>query len=151
MNPHGGFSEDSPPEQGTGSREQGTREQGVVATRDDAPLSHLLADLIAFNGSKRPEVGKRWAEAERLMLQRDERDPAEAERLIRWCQDDEFWRSNVLSMPKFREKYDQLRLQSQRRTGGQSKADRIEDNVRALREFAGGEPAIEGHAQEVAS
>jgi hypothetical protein len=45
-------------------------------------------------------------------------------RAIDWCQDDEFWRSNVLSMPKLREKYEQLRLQaSRRRTGGRPTND----------------------------
>lgn len=84
----------------------------------DAPLSKLLADLIAKNGSRRPRIGKRWLDAERLLLTADDRDPAEAERLIRWCQADEFWRPNILSMAKFREKYDQLRLQAQRGDGG---------------------------------
>jgi hypothetical protein len=32
--------------------------------------------------------------------------------MIRWCQADEFWRGNILSMPKLREKYDQLRLKA---------------------------------------
>ena len=33
---------------------------------------------------------------------------------IRWCQSDEFWRSNILSMSKLRDKYEQLRLQASR-------------------------------------
>jgi hypothetical protein len=36
-----------------------------------------------------------------------------AARLIQWAQDDSFWRANILSMPKFRAKYDQLRLQAE--------------------------------------
>lgn len=78
----------------------------------DAPLSHLLADLIESNGARRPRIGKRWVDAERLMLERDGRSYAEAERLIRWAQASDFWRANILSMPKFREKYDQLLLQA---------------------------------------
>jgi hypothetical protein len=88
------------------------------ATAAQAPLSFLLADLIASNGGRRPRIGQKWIAAERLLLERDGRDRSEAERLIRWCQADEFWRCNVLSMAKFREKYDQLRLQSQRSNGG---------------------------------
>lgn len=91
----------------------------------DAPLSKLLADLIAKNGSRRPRIGKRWLDAERLLLTADDRDPAEAERLIRWCQADEFWRGNILSMPKFRERYDQLRLQAQRGEGGSAGPTRM--------------------------
>lgn len=76
----------------------------------DAPLSHLLADLIAENdpNGKRPTVGQGWATEEDRMLRLDSRSPEEAERLIRWTQADSFWRGNVLSMPKFREKYGQL-------------------------------------------
>lgn len=134
---------------GTGKgREQGTG-KGVVASRDDAPLSHLLADLVAFNGSKRPTIGKGWLDAERLLLERDGRDPGEAERLIRWCQSDEFWRGNVLSMPKFREQYDRLRLQAQRKGGhnggGESKV------ARRIREIQGGAAGlVDSTAKEVA-
>jgi hypothetical protein len=46
------------------------------------------------------------------MLDRDGRDATQAEWLIRWSQKDEFWRTNILSMPKFREKYDQLRIKA---------------------------------------
>lgn len=47
------------------------------------------------------------------MLDRDGRKPAEAHWLIDWCQNDQFWRPNIGGMPKFRAKYDQLRLRAQ--------------------------------------
>jgi len=79
--------------------------------RDDVDsLCNLLADLIEDNGSLRPAIGKGWTEAARLMLDKDGRDPAAAARLIQWAQGNDFWKGNILSMPKFREKYDQLRL-----------------------------------------
>lgn len=85
----------------------------ALERREDVDrLCDLLADLIEANGSKRPTVTKAWRDAARLMLDKDERDPVKAENLIRWCQADDFWRSNVLSMPTFREKYDQLRLKA---------------------------------------
>lgn len=94
---------------------EGIKEQGVESAKiADAPLSALLADLIAKNTSRRPRPSKRWFDAERLLFSRDNRDPAEAERLLRWCQADEFWRGVILSMPKFREKYDQLLLHARR-------------------------------------
>lgn len=111
----------SPPE-GIGEDGSGSEGSGVVA-RDDAPLSHLLAELIEANGSKRPAVTKRWVDAERALLAADGRPRDEAEQLIRWCQADEFWRGNVLSMPKFREKYDQLRLNAQRKPRGGAAGD----------------------------
>lgn len=77
-------------------------------------LCHHLADRIAENGAKRPTITKGWRDAARLMLDRDGRTEQEIHGAIDWCQADEFWRANVLSMPKLREKYDQLRLQAQR-------------------------------------
>ena len=47
------------------------------------------------------------------MLDRDHRTAEQIAYLIRWTQEDEFWRSNVQSMPKLREKFDQLRLKAQ--------------------------------------
>lgn len=79
-----------------------------------AALCDLLADLIEGNGSKRPTVTGKWHDAARLMIDRDGRDAREAERLIRWAQASDFWQSNVMSMAKFREKYDTLRLQADR-------------------------------------
>lgn len=86
------------------------RTEESVVEPTDAPLSNLLADLVAENdpNGKRPTVTKRWATEEDRLIRLDGRKPEEAERLIRWTQANTFWRGNVLSMPKFREKYGQL-------------------------------------------
>ena len=44
------------------------------------------------------------------MLDRDGRTVEQVRYLIDWSQRDEFWRTNILSMSKLREKFDQLRL-----------------------------------------
>lgn len=72
------------------------------------------AALAARNpGYKAPSASalRRWADEARLMLQARPLDEARA--LARWlfespCSDAEFWRPNVMSVTKFREKYDQL-------------------------------------------
>lgn len=78
-------------------------------------LCQHLADRIEANGSKRPTVTKRWRDAARLMIDRDGRTVEQIRGAIDWATNDEFWRANILSMPKLRERYDQLRLQAQRR------------------------------------
>ena len=86
-------------------------DDATAPPREDVEsLCTLLADLIEANGSKRPNITKRWRDAARLMLDSDGRALAEAERVIRWSQADDFWKTNILSIPKLREKYDQLRL-----------------------------------------
>ena len=107
---------------GTGEQgNRGTEEESSSSTNADASedgrddvdsLCSHLAQSIIRNGNKPPTVGTAWKRAARLMLDRDNRDEAEAHRLIDWCQADSFWMSNILSMPKFREKYDQLRLRA---------------------------------------
>lgn len=103
---------EEPRREGKGREEEkegkGKESSGVSPT--DAPLSHLLADLVAENdpNGKRPTVTWRWATEEDRLIRLDGRKPAEAERLIRWTQGNSFWRGNVLSMPKFRERYGQL-------------------------------------------
>jgi len=79
-------------------------------------LCTQLADAIQTNGSRRPKITLRWREACRLMLDRDGRSEEQISRAIAWCQTDEFWRANVLSMPKLRDQYDRLRLAAQRPT-----------------------------------
>lgn len=77
-------------------------------------LCELLSDEITSNGSKRPTVTIKWLEEADRLLRIDKRDPDAAAELIRWCQQDDFWRANIQSMPKFRKQYDQLRLQKKR-------------------------------------
>jgi hypothetical protein len=84
-----------------------------MAGRPDVErLCALLADLIEGNGANRPPITKAWRDAARRMLDLDRRNPVKAEALIRWCQADEFWCTNILSMPTFRKQYEQLRLKA---------------------------------------
>jgi len=88
--------------------------QPTAPPREDVErLCAHLADRIEGNGSRRPAVTQRWRDAARLMLDNDRRTEQQIRAAIDWCQDDEFWRRNVMSMPKLREQYDRLRLQAQ--------------------------------------
>ncbi len=83
--------------------------------RDDVDrLCDHLADRIEGNGSRRPAITQGWRDAARLLLDRDGRTETQVHTCIDWCQDDEFWRANILSMPKLRKQYEQLRLQALR-------------------------------------
>ena len=103
--------------------ERNGKEENVGDAADAAPpredvqalCDHLRRRVIA-NGSRVNITGK-WRDAARLLIDRDKRPIGEAHALIDWCQDSEFWRPNVQSLPKFREKYDTLRLQAQRKSG----------------------------------
>lgn len=90
----------------------------VVPDRLDVEqVCRHLADRIEANGSKRPTVTKTWRDAARRLLDKDGRSVEQVMRAIDWCQDHDFWKANVMSMPKLREQYDRLRLEAQRGRG----------------------------------
>lgn len=87
------------------------RPKGDEPPREDVDrLCVHLADRIEGNGSKRPRISKTWRDEARLMLDNDRRTEDQVRRAIDWCQGNAFWRRNILSMPKLRERYEQLRL-----------------------------------------
>jgi hypothetical protein len=86
--------------------------------RDDVErVCTHLADRVEANGSKRPTIGKKWRDAARLLMDADGRTEEQVHKAIDWCQEDEFWRGNVLSMPTLRKQFDQLRLAAKRQPG----------------------------------
>ena len=60
----------------------------------------ILADDASF---KKPNLNA-WADHVRLMMERDERTEEQIEYLINWSQNNSFWKSNILSTAKLREK-----------------------------------------------
>jgi hypothetical protein len=85
--------------------------QAQVPKRDDVTgLCDLLAGLMLRNDPRAriAPTSKRWRDAARLLLDVDGRTVDEAERVIRFSQTDDFWRANILSMVKLREKFPQL-------------------------------------------
>lgn len=97
-------------------------------------LCRHMADRIEAQGSKRPNVTKAWRDETRLMIDNDHRTENQVRRAIDWCQDSPFWHDKVMSMPKLREKYDQLRLQA--------------DQQRKQRATANGHGAMQGGARQ---
>ena len=102
---------------GTGEREQtsSSAKPPAVAKPPRADVEQLctrLRDHIAGNTSKTPNITAKWRTEARLLLDRDDIDFDEAVRVLDWCQADSFWKGNILSMPKFREKFAQLQIKS---------------------------------------
>lgn len=97
---------------------------------DVEELCQRLASRMVENGSKAPTISDRWRTEARLLLDRDQRPLENALRLIDWATADSFWKANILSIPKFREKYDQLRLKANeelaaRRSGPMSASEKV--------------------------
>lgn len=105
--------------------------------REDRPdvdrLCTHLADRIVANGNRTPAVNAKWRDAARLLIDKDGLTEDQVHAAIDWSQDHEFWRANILSMPKLREKYDTLRQQA-RRTPKQANAN-ANDNLAIIGRF----------------
>ena len=87
---------------------------------DDEPykLALYLEDCIRFNEPKFPHSEQRrqcWTKDIDRMLRIDKIDPDEVAAVIAWSQKDPFWRSNILSGKKLREKYPQLLMKMNQR------------------------------------
>ena len=73
-----------------------------------------MAESVADRTGRRPRITKKWRDAARLMIDRDGRTPDQVHAAIDWVARSEFWRSNILGVPKLREKWDTLKLQAER-------------------------------------
>jgi uncharacterized protein YdaU (DUF1376 family) len=72
-------------------------------------LSKYLLDEIRKNNPSHKEPNlQTWSRYIDLLLRIDKKQSQDVGRVIKWCQSDSFWQSNILSTKKLREKYDQL-------------------------------------------
>lgn len=96
---------------------------GPKRPSDDALiLGEGLLKCILYNNEKfrhdKKTVG-RWAEEIDRMIRIDKRTFDEVKAMIRYAQADSFWRTNILSAKKLREKFDTLWMHSKRPAGNQ--------------------------------
>jgi hypothetical protein len=74
-------------------------------------LSLFLENYILKNN---PQFKKKnlqsWSKDFDLLLRVDNRDIEEVKAMIKWCQEDSFWKSNILSASKLRKQYDRLKM-----------------------------------------
>jgi hypothetical protein len=86
-------------------------------------LSRLLLNKILERepNYKKPNLQK-WAKQIDLMVRRDNRKPEIINKIILWCQQDEFWQNNILSTTKLRKQFDQLKMMKGQK---ESFADRV--------------------------
>jgi hypothetical protein len=111
------------------------RPKSTIEEHPDArKLCDRLVELVVANGSKKPTISNAWLDAGRLLLTADGRTFEDAMAVLEWSQASVFWRANVRSMPKFRDQYDQLRLQAEGRGELKKTAPRL-DSAAAVREW----------------
>ncbi len=79
-------------------------------------LAQKLKEYILSNNpnAKVPEDLQKWSKDIDLMIQRDKRTPDQIQQVIEFSQKDSFWKANILSAGKLRDKFDTLWLQKDR-------------------------------------
>lgn len=103
-------------------------------------LVRMLVCLMGENNPRmktiRPEQVNKWGREADLMIARDGRTEEEISAVIQWCQADQFWKSNILSMTKLREKFDQLAIKMRAPVNGRiSQADAVEATAARMRDM----------------
>jgi predicted transcriptional regulator len=85
-----------------------------VEDSDELRLATLLLGEVQKNRQQRglspvkqPDL-QSWAWDIDLIVRVDRKEPEQIERVIRWCQGDDFWWKNILSTTKLRKQFDRL-------------------------------------------
>ncbi|MEK3996715.1 hypothetical protein MKY29_18535 [Psychrobacillus sp. FSL K6-2365] len=89
------------------SRKQVYDENSIYFQLSNRLYQKILSHHPAF---KKPNLQK-WSNEMRLMMERDERTEKQIIYVIDWCQDNNFWKTIILSISKLRNKFDQLVIQ----------------------------------------
>jgi len=95
-------------------------------------LVDLLSEKMKRNDplAKTPKTEKqreKWANEFRLLVEKDKRPIEEIKGVLEWSQGDSFWKGNILSPAKLREKYPQLRLKMLEKQDEQGKRESFSD------------------------
>ncbi len=91
-----------------------------IASDDATTLSELLKEQILSNNKNAIVKNGSWPKEADLMIRKDKRKPEEIKKVIIYCQNDSFWKSNIMSMKTLRKQYDRLVLQMKERGGTNS-------------------------------
>ena len=95
----------------SGKNSPTAKSRKISYSEDDLKAAHWIFGLIQkLNPSCRTPAFESWANDIRLMRERDGRELREICELFRWANQDTFWKANILSPAKLREKWDQLAI-----------------------------------------
>lgn len=100
------------------SKAEPSREDFELAEQMLSKIVAIAPHAIGTKPPQRPITIQRWANELRLMREQDGRGPPEIRKVFEWANRDTFWRGNILSAKKLREKFDTLKLRMQADHGG---------------------------------
>lgn len=86
------------------------RKEYSASPKASALVVFFLQNIRTFKQDFKEPDKYQWAKEFDLMLGTDKRDDGKIREVIAWLSSNEFWRKNILSPSKLREKFDQLEL-----------------------------------------
>ncbi len=99
---------------------------------DEFRLAELLFSMIKKRNPKHKSPNlSAWARHIDYMVRIDGRSVQDIERVITWCQSDQFWQNNILSTDKLRKQFDQLfmKMNTSSKSSGKSFEERVRDEL----------------------
>lgn len=119
-----GVSQQEQEEEQEEEQEREKEEIAKVPFADDSlemKITQYLYSKIKENDPKAKEPDfQKWAYQIDLLMRNDGREKEEIGRVINWSQQDTFWKTNILSTKKLRDKYPTLKLQMETKGNGNS-------------------------------
>ena len=88
---------------------------------------YLFSKMLQNNPEAKKPNYQLWADYIRKMVELDGRTPQQVQGMIDWSQSDEFWKTNILSAKKLREKYDQMKVTANANYKKKPKTERLPD------------------------
>lgn len=109
-----------------------SKESGFAEAHPDAAeLIEWFNGQVTQNGFKKPSDTKANRDAARLLLDRDGISLERAREVAVWALGDEFWRTNIRSFSKLRDKFETLEAQMQRPQRGSGPATFDQQRIQA--------------------
>lgn len=87
----------------------------------------MFSSIQRLNPNHKPPNFEGWAEAIRLIRERDNRTREEIRKLFHWANADPFWQGNILSPATLRKQWDKLTIQMQRHSTTPTRAKQHDD------------------------
>lgn len=96
-------------------------------------LAAQLRDGIMHNNPDHRKITEaqlqKWADVMRLMMDRDNRTFDQIGNMIDWCQQDDFWQTNILSAASLRKQYDRMKVKASKEWRRGRQAQRVQDEL----------------------
>ena len=102
-----------------------TPDESKYSEGDLKAAEYIRDRIMKLNPKMKPPRMDKWADVIRKMRERDDRNHREICELFAWCNDDDFWKSNILSPTKLRDKWDDLVIKKKHGTGRNTEATKM--------------------------